>query len=82
MFAGILWDPWDFSNQISSNPMESYETQGILAIKSHQTQWNLLGSIRFQQSNLINPMESFGAHRILAITFRQPQWNLMGPMRF
>ena len=54
--AGILWDPWDFSNQISSNPMEPYETQGILAIKSHQTQWNLLGSIMFYQSNLINPM--------------------------
>ena len=30
---GIDW--WDFSNQISSNPMESYETHEILAIKSY-----------------------------------------------
>ena len=43
----ILWDSWDFSNQISLNPMESYEIHEILAIKSHQTQWNLMGSIGF-----------------------------------
>ena len=33
----------DFSNQIPSNPMESYWINEILAIKSHQIQWNLLG---------------------------------------
>ena len=37
------WDPWGFSNQISSNPMETYGAHAILTIKSHQTQWNHIG---------------------------------------
>ena len=36
-----------FSNQISSNRMESYGVHDVLAIKSHQIQWNLVGSMRF-----------------------------------
>jgi hypothetical protein len=33
-----LMGSWGFSNQIASNPMESYATHGFLAIKSDQTQ--------------------------------------------
>ena len=51
---GILWDPSDFSNQISSTPMESSGIHWVLTIKSHQTQWNLMGTMRFKQSNFIN----------------------------
>jgi len=53
--TGIFWDPSDFGNQISSNPMEFYGIHEILAAKSHQIQWNLMGPMRFQQSNLIKP---------------------------
>ena len=42
-FNGTIWDPWDFSNQIISNPLEPCGIQVILAIKFHQTQWNLMG---------------------------------------
>jgi hypothetical protein len=48
-----LWDPGDFSNQISSKTMEPCGIHEILAIKPHQIQWNLMGSMRFWQSNLI-----------------------------
>ena len=60
---GILWDPWDFSNQTSSNPMESYGTHEILAIKPHQTQWNLIGPIDFSNQISSNPKESYGPMR-------------------
>ena len=60
---GILWDPWDFSNQTSSNPMESYGTHEILATKSHQTQWNLIGPIDFSNQISSNPKESSGPMR-------------------
>ena len=33
-------------NQISPNPMDPYRTHEILAIKSHQAQWNIMGSMR------------------------------------
>jgi hypothetical protein len=38
-------EPWNFSNQISSNVMESYGTHEVLAIKRHQIHWNLMGPI-------------------------------------
>ena len=37
-------NPWGFSNQISSNPMETYGIHEILTIKPSQIQWNLMGS--------------------------------------
>ena len=40
----------DFSNQIPSDPLESYGIHEVLAIKSHQIEWNLKGSM--------NPMGS------------------------
>ena len=46
-YTGILWDPWDFNNQISPNPMEYYGIHEILATKSRQPQKNLMGSVRF-----------------------------------
>ena len=58
-FNGNCWDPMDFSNQIPSDPLESYGIHEVLAIKSHQIEWNLkgsmnpMGSMRFQHSNLI-----------------------------
>ena len=44
---GILWGPGDFNNQISSKPMESYGVHEVLAIKSYQIQWILMGSMSF-----------------------------------
>ena len=45
--ASPISEPWDFSNQISSNPIESCGVHEILAIKSHQIQWHLMGSMTF-----------------------------------
>ena len=61
--------------------MESFGIHEILAIKSHQTQWNLGGPWDFS-NKISTPMESYGIHAILTIKSDQTQWNLMGPMRF
>ena len=63
----------------------SHQSQNreILAIKSHQTQWKLMGTheiLAIKTSS--NPLESYGIHAILTIKSHQTQWNLMGSMRF
>ena len=74
----IVWNPWYFSNQISSNPMESYGNHEILAIKSHQPQWNLMGSMEFQQSHLINHHWILWGPMAFSNKSHQTQWNLTG----
>ena len=62
----------------------SHQSQNreILAIKSHQIQWKLMGTHGFSNQTSSNPMESFGIQWILAIKPHKTQWNLMGSMRF
>ena len=42
--------------------MESYGTHEILATKSHQIQWNLMGPMGFSKQISSNPKESYGIH--------------------
>ena len=42
-----------FKTQILSNPMETAGIHEVLRLKSCQIQWNLMGSMRYQLSNLI-----------------------------
>ena len=65
--------------------MESNGIHEVLAIKPHQTHWNLMRSIDCSNQTPSNPIESYGAfgfQEVLAFKPHQIQWNLMGPMRF
>ena len=66
----------------------SHQSQNreILAIKSHQIQWKLMGTHGFSNQISSNPMESqgihesYGIHEILAFKSHQIQWNPTGSM--
>ena len=58
--------------------MESHGNHEILAIKSHQPQWNLMGSMEFQQSHLINHHGILWGPMAFSNKSHQTQWNLTG----
>ena len=61
--------------------MESCGIHAVLAIKSHQTQWNLVGPMSFSSHMSSNPMESYGVHKILS-NFIKSNGILWNPMDF
>ena len=76
-------NPSDFSNQISSNPIESCGIHEILAIKSHQTQWNLVGphAILAIKSHQIH-WNLIGTHEIQQPNLIKPTGTFLDPWDF
>ena len=74
--VNILWGPWCFNHQIFANPVESDVANKILRIKSYQTQWNIMVSMRLCQSNLIKPhdLQNPWAHRPPEHPSQRCQW--------